>query len=110
MRCSAYWYALHRGLPVDLDYLRALGLTAYRMALWEGLEEWKVPEGPFFVFMWPERIWDAASAQPLPRETEFWSCPAPPEDTRAYDDWCQMADSGWGEGGVPRDGDDIRPY
>lgn len=65
MRCSAYWYALHRGLPADLDYLRALGLTAYRMARWEGLEEWKVPEGPWIVFMWPEHIWDAAAQNPV---------------------------------------------
>lgn len=115
MRCSGWWYATARGLPVSLDYLKSLGLTASRMATWEGLERWQVPERhpdgvTYQVFMWPERIWDAASAQPMARETGFWSYPAPPEDTQAYADWCQMADSGWGEGGVPRDGDDIRPY
>lgn len=61
MRCTAYWFARARGLPQDLDYLKALGLTAYRMARWEGLEEWRVPEGPYFCCMWPERIWDAAA-------------------------------------------------
>ena len=60
-RCSAFWYAQARGLPQDLDYLKALGLTAWRMATWEGLAEWRVPEGPYWVHMWPERIFDAAS-------------------------------------------------
>ena len=69
MRCSAWWYAQHRGLPVSLDYLKALGLTAVRMARWEGLEEWRVPERHpdgtvYLVCMWPERIWDAAAQNP----------------------------------------------
>jgi hypothetical protein len=100
MRCSCWWYAMHRGLPQDLGYLKALGLIAARMARWEGLEEWRVPERhpdgvTYLVCQWPERIWDAASAQPMAREAEFWSYPAPPEDTQAYQDWCQMADEGW---------------
>jgi len=100
MRASAWWYARHRGLPQDLEYLKALGLTAARMARWEGLEEWRVPERHpdgtvYLVCMWPERIWDAAAQNPAPRETEFWSYPAPPEGTVAYDDWCRMADQGW---------------
>lgn len=61
MRCSAFWYAQARGLPTDIDYLKALGLTAYRMARWEGLASWQVREGPFLVYMWPERIFDAAA-------------------------------------------------
>ena len=27
------------------------------------------------------------------RDDDFWSYPAPPEDTQAYVDWCQMADA-----------------
>jgi hypothetical protein len=95
MRCSAFWYAQHRGLPTSLGYLKALGLTAYRMAVWEGLEPWQVPEGPWIVHMWPERIWDAAAQNPVARDAEFWSCPPPPEGTMAYDDWTRMADQGW---------------
>lgn len=69
MRCSAWWYAQHRGLPVSMGYLKSLGLTAARMAFWEGLEPWQVPERhpdgvTYLVYQWPERIWDAASAQP----------------------------------------------
>jgi hypothetical protein len=80
--------------------------------------------------MWPERIWDAASAgvareqywhSPPPPGYGFWSCPAPPEGTQAHADWEAMADeegrraaedrdAGWGPGIVPWDGDDIRPY
>jgi hypothetical protein len=60
MRCSSFWYAQARGLPTDIGYLRVLGLTAYRMAIWEGLAPWQVQEGPFLVHMWPERIFDAA--------------------------------------------------
>jgi hypothetical protein len=125
-RCSAFWYAQARGLPVSLDYLKVLGLTAARMAWREGLEPWQVPEGPFFVYQWPERIWDAASTglavqphldqfwrQPPGYGDSFWSYPAPPEDTQAYADWEVMAagerDAGWGPGQAPWDGDDIRP-
>lgn len=108
MRCSAFWYARARGLPVSLDYLRALGLTAYRMAIWEGLETWRVPEGPFLVYQWPERIWDAASVQPAVRESEFWCCPEP-QGEAAYDAVYGNTGAGWDEA-VPRDGDDIRPY
>ena len=132
MRCSALWYATARGLPTGLDYLKALGAAAARMAWWEGLEPWQVPEGPWYVYMWPERIWDAASngvaVRPLTAFWQeppaygygFWSYPAPPEDTQAYADWCQLADeegrnlqprdydAGWGPGQVPWDGDGIR--
>jgi hypothetical protein len=73
-----------------------------------------------------------------PQDSGFWGYPAPPEDTQAYVDWMAMADadgndgdimwrddpyvSAWhsrwperdagysGPGGLPRDGDDIRPY
>lgn len=137
MRCSALWYATARGLPTDIGYLKALGLIAYRMAAWEGLEPWQVPEGPWLVFMWPERIWDAASQglvrqeasiagymRQLDRYDDFWRYPAPPEDTQAYADWCAMAaekpgseaawyedrDVGRGPGQEPWDGDDIRPW
>ena len=99
MRCSSWWYAMHRGLPQDLAYLKGLGLAAARLARWEGLEEWKVPEGPDQVHMWPERIFDEAARHPAgvlrepgaPRD-DFRGYPAPPEDTMAYADWCQMAD------------------
>ena len=64
MRCSGYWYALHRGLPCDLAYLKGLGLAAARLARWEGLEPWQVREGPWIVHQWPERIWDDAARQP----------------------------------------------
>ena len=95
MRCSAYWYAQNRGLPVSIGYLKSLGLIAARMAYREGLAPWQVPEGPYLVHQWPEHIWDAASVQPQVREAEFWCCQPPPEDTQAYDDWSQMADEGW---------------
>jgi hypothetical protein len=58
-------------------------------------------------------------------DDDFWSYPAPPEDTQAYADWSLMADedmtwrrdpdyedrdAGWGPGIAPWDGDDIRLY
>lgn len=65
MRCSAYWYALRSGLVSgsgDLDFLRCLGWHAARLARWQGIPPWQVPEGPYLVFMWPEQVWDAAWA------------------------------------------------
>jgi hypothetical protein len=106
--------------PGDLEFLRELGLRAASLARWEGLPALTVPEGPWpAVFLWPERIWSevadamanhaaehgsygpedvrqpgraAYEAQRSPGDS-FWSYPAPPEDTQAYLDWCQMADA-----------------
>lgn len=113
MRCSAWWYARARGLPQDLGYLMSLGLTAARMARWEGLEDWQVPERhpdgvTYLVHQWPERIWDAASSQPQVREAESWCCPDPRGEA-AYDAVYGNTGRGWDET-VPRDGDDIRDY
>jgi hypothetical protein len=110
MRCSAFWYAQARGLPTDIGYLKALGLTAYRMAVWEGLAPWRVREGPFLVYMWPERIWDAASQglvrdpgcddrrQPEPGHERQGPRPDPP-----------MADDDDWYGRDPGDGPDVIP-
>lgn len=114
MRCSAFWYAQARGLPADIDSLLGLGLVAARIARWEGLEAWQVAEGPYWVHMWPEHVWDEASRggmpavtrpanppsgpvarfwdQPDPWEPSVWSYPPPPEDTQAYADWMAMTD------------------
>lgn len=99
MRASAWWYAQHRGLPQSLGYLKSLGLTAVRMARWEGLEEWRVPERhpdgvTYLVCMWPERIWDAAAQNPAMLDTEFWSCPEP-QGEAARDMVYGAYDAGW---------------
>lgn len=58
IRCSAYWYSARAGLPCDLDSLLALGLAAWRLAVQRyGLVPWRVPEGPYWVNMWPGWIW-----------------------------------------------------
>jgi hypothetical protein len=68
-RCSAYWYAaaarLLTGSSIwdDLDFLKELGLRAARLARWEGIAPWQVPEGPYWVHMWPEHVWDQAAGQ-----------------------------------------------
>lgn len=98
MRCSAYWYAQARGLPLDLPYLKALGLTAWRIAAWEGLAEWQVPEGPYRVHMWPEPVWDAAANGVAWHQ--YQHAPGDPYE--------EQRDAGWGPGQVPWDGDDIR--
>lgn len=57
-RVTAYRYAVHHGLPCTLEYLAELGRQAARRARWLGLESRQVPEGPFLVHAWPERIWE----------------------------------------------------
>ena len=107
--------------PGDLEFLRELGLRAAHLARWEGIPAVTVPEGPWpAVYLWPERIWsevaDAMAAHAAehgdygPEDVravsgraayerqgavrdDFWSYPAPPEDTQAYVDWCAMADA-----------------
>ena len=62
-RCTAYWYALHNGLPADLGYLLELGRRAARAASWLGLAPVRVPEGPFpAVNTWEPWLWDLAAA------------------------------------------------
>lgn len=62
-RCSAYFYAARAGMvsvpqaPGDLEFLRELGLRAASLARWEGIPAVRVPEGPYQVYLWPERIW-----------------------------------------------------
>ena len=75
IRCSAYWYAWRAGLltsgdlftggeySADLEFLRTLGWFAARRARWLGIPDMTVPEGPYRVHMWPERVWsDTADA------------------------------------------------
>ena len=63
-RCTAYYWATHRGLPVTLSYLQELGAAAAREARWAGLERAAVPEGPFpAVLLWPPGVWAYAEAQ-----------------------------------------------
>jgi hypothetical protein len=80
-RVSAYYYAVHRGLPVELAWLQWLGLRAARAALWYGLAPVRIWEGAgppgtepgFWVHTWPEWIFDTAAAgmplrSPPPRQ------------------------------------------
>ena len=76
-RVTAYWYSARRGLPCDLESLRELGLQAARRARWLGLQPLLVPEGPFLVHAWPERVWDQVTvlrkfAPPGPAGTVSW--------------------------------------
>jgi hypothetical protein len=63
-RCTAYWYAQHAGMLTgdgDFEFLRALGLAAWRIAGRHRLPEAKVPEGPYLVHQWPEWCWSQAA-------------------------------------------------
>lgn len=64
-RCTAYWYAWQSRLLTgdDLGFLTELGIRAARVARWEGIPPWQIPEGPYWVHMWPEQIWDRAAGQ-----------------------------------------------
>ncbi len=79
-RVSAYWHALHHGLPCDLDWLRETGLRAWRIAAWYGLPPLKTPEGPYLVHTWPEWLWDLAVAD----MTAFYSRRELPEPGPDY--------------------------
>jgi len=78
VRCTAYWYAQNRGLPVTFGYLLELGLRAARLARWHGIWQSMVREGypdnPLWVHTWPACIFDEAArgaGAPCP--------PAPPQ-------------------------------
>ena len=45
-RVSAYYWAVHRGLPADLGFLFELGRRAARAASWLGIAPVRIPEGP----------------------------------------------------------------
>jgi hypothetical protein len=63
-RCTAYWWAVHRGLPLDLGSLMRLGRQAATEARWAGTEPRQIPEGPYpAVHTWPGWIWAAAEAR-----------------------------------------------
>ena len=63
-RCSAYWYATHRGLPVTFSYLLELGRHAARAARWYGIAPAPVAEGIFpAVHTWEPWLWDQAAAE-----------------------------------------------
>lgn len=66
LRVTAYWYAATHGLPCDLDYLKDLGYHAARVAAWQGMQPWRVPEGPYWVHTWPEWLWTRCA------EDLFW--------------------------------------
>jgi hypothetical protein len=61
-RFTAAWWTIKYNLPEERDALLALGLTAFRIARWYGIEEAKVVEGPYWVHTWPARIWAEAVA------------------------------------------------
>jgi hypothetical protein len=71
VRVTAYQYAWRAGLLTgngDLEFLRCLGLRAWHLAQYWGVPEWpKIaegpPENPFYVWLWPEVIWDIACHQ-----------------------------------------------
>ena len=126
-RATAYWWACHRGLPVQLGYLQELGLRAARLAWQHGIPAARVPEGPFWCHTWPAGIWAGAEAQLAADfarfQAEYRSCPEPRGEAardavygngRAYGwgDYTETRqderDAGWGPGAVPWDGDDIR--
>lgn len=65
-RCTAYYWAVHRGLLTTLEYLTELGRIAAGQARWAGLEPAQVPEGPYIVHQWPAPVWLAAEARLLP--------------------------------------------
>ncbi len=62
-RYTCAWWAVKYDLPTDQESLLALGLAAYRLARWYGLEQEKVTEGAFVVHTWPARIWAEAAGQ-----------------------------------------------
>jgi hypothetical protein len=129
-RCSAFYWAARRGLPVTLSYLLELGLQAARIARWHGLPEARTPEGPYIVHQWPEWVFEQAAARLAAdfavAQAEYWRCPEPQGDAArdsvygnggdefTWGDWLdgrqEERDAGWGEGRVPWDGDDIRAY
>jgi hypothetical protein len=88
VRCSAYWYALRAGMvtghpapdEAGLEFLRELGLRAARLARWEGIPAVTAPEGPYQVYLWPERIWSEVADAMAGRAAEHgdWG----PEDVR----------------------------
>ena len=73
-RVSAYYWAVHRGLPADLGFLFELGRRAARAASWLGIAPVRIPEGPFpQVNLWEPWLWDLAAAgmplrSPPPRQ------------------------------------------
>jgi len=127
-RCSAFYWAAHRGLPVTLSYLQELGLRAARLGRWHGIPEARAPEGPYIVFLWPEQVWEQAAvrlaADFAAAVAEYWRCPEPRGDAAwgavygngreyGWEDYAESRqderDAGWGPGQAPWDGDDIRP-
>jgi hypothetical protein len=70
IRVTAYWHAAGHGLPCDLDFLLEFGRQAARRARWLGLEETKVPEGPYWVHAWPEAVWEHVAPR-SPAEAEM---------------------------------------
>lgn len=66
-RCTALWYAGRAFLLTgngDLEFLQCLGLRAWTLARWHGVQPWpKIAEGPYQVWLWPEWVWDVASHQ-----------------------------------------------
>jgi hypothetical protein len=92
IRCSAYWYALRAGMvtdpcdPGDLEFLRELGLRAARLARWEGIPALTVPEGPYQVYLWPERIWSEVADAMANHAAEHGDYG--PEDVRQPCDRC----------------------
>lgn len=83
--CTAYWYAQRAGMlsygvtdPDDLEFLRVLGARAALLGRWYGYPQWKVPEGPFLVFMWPEHVWDEVASAMADEAAEHGTWEQPP--------------------------------
>jgi hypothetical protein len=109
-RVTAYRYAADHGLPCDLDSLLALGLAAARRGRWLGIGEYRVLEGPLWVHTWPAAVFDLVvrSWQAVAGAMEIYAR-LPADDVFGYvPDAGLPRDAGWGEDGVPWDGDDIR--
>jgi len=87
MRCTAYYYATQRGLPVTMCYLLELGLRGARAARWLGIPQATLREGFLVVNAWPEQAWHEAAASiardPAPRHAH----PHPPLPEPRYSAW-----------------------
>src|ERR1700760_1308918 len=109
-RETAWGYVWRQGLAWKYGYigpLAEIGLRAAALARGGGIEEDRIPEGPFIVHTWPPWVWQKVIAEmeapPIPPAVKT---PADEEIRYPSRLWPGDSDQGWGEGGVPWDGDD----